>query len=417
MKKSIIKLSKKYSKVFLGIIAVVFAINCSKHSSDFSVFLDAGRRILIGENIYAQPFYQGLQYYYSPLFALILSPLSKLPVFIPQFIWICFDYYFLYRIWAISLEYFDTSKLTIKQKYIWAIAVSLLSFRFVRHDMAVVQMTIFLLWATLQSMQFFNQNRNFSGAALLAMAINIKLLPLAFVIYLLYRNKFKGATLTALFYIVYLYLPAIFLGWERNEYLVKAWFTTINPLSKQWTIETDDGPSSLVAMVPVYITKTIGKLSLKRNLLNLKYEQVFIILNTVRIIFVVLALAFLKTRPFKTIGSGMRQYWEMCYFFIIIPLIYPHQQQYAFVYIMPAFIYITWYFIENWHYIKPRMNFLKWLFLVVVGINFTPIIGRDIITNYLFEVLLYYRVLTIATVLLIPVLWRCQHWDHKAALE
>jgi hypothetical protein len=40
---------------------------------------------------------------------------------------------------------------------------------------------------------------------------------------------------------------------------------------------------------------------------------------------------------------------------------------------------------------------------VILGFLFTPIIGRDIIGNYLYDVLQHYRVLTFATILLIPI--------------
>ncbi|MHB8206718.1 hypothetical protein, partial [Mucilaginibacter sp.] len=119
-------------------------------------------------------------------------------------------------------------------------------------------------------------------------------------------------------------------------------------------------------------------------------------------------LVFLNSKPFKSITSSVKQFWEMSYLFIVIPLIYPHQQQYAFVYISPAFIYLTWYFIKNWAVIKLKLNFLPWFLLAIIGFNFTPLIGRDVITSYFFEVLLYLRILPIAVIALIPVLWLCK---------
>ncbi|RYD86976.1 MAG: hypothetical protein EOP54_29490 [Sphingobacteriales bacterium] len=43
-----------------------------------------------------------------------------------------------------------------------------------------------------------------------------------------------------------------------------------------------------------------------------------------------------------------------------------------------------------------------------MGINFTPLIGRDIITSNVYELMLHYRVLTFAVILLIPLLWLCR---------
>jgi hypothetical protein len=412
-------MNKKYTtfiEILLFILAIFYAFKCAKTGHDFEVFVYAGGKIINGLNIYKPPFIQGLQYYYSPLFALMLAPFSGLPIIIPQILWIFLSYFLLYRIWALSVEYFDVSQLSDKQKSLWLFISSLLAIRFILIDIGFVQMTIFLLWATLQSMKFIRQGQHIPGAALLALAINIKLLPLGFVIYLLYRNKLKAAIFTCLFYFVYLFIPALYLGWDKNINLVDDWFAIINPLNKEWTIEAENGPSSLVALIPVYLTKTTGVLSFKRNFLNLNFSQVALVLNIFRLLFVLLTLFFLRTRPFKDINNNTRRFWEMSYLFIIIPLIYPHQQQYAFVYITPAFIYLTWFFILNWDSVKQKFNVFTWILFIIVVFNFTPLIGRDIITSYFFDVLLYLRILPLAVILLIPLLWLCRPKDEFTLL-
>jgi len=404
MKKSYIK----YLKIILCVLAVFYAYRCAHVGHDFEVFVYAGGKLIHGQNIYKPPFIQNLQYYYSPLFALLLAPFSSLPIIIPQILWIFFSYFLLYRIWILCAEYFDTSKFTYQQKIIWFIISLLLSIRFILIDIGFVQMTTFLLWASLQSIKWIKDGRYISGAALLALAINIKLLPLAFVFYLFYRSYYKPAIFTCLFYLLYLFIPAIYLGWDRNMSLMHDWFAIINPINKEWTIETEDGPSSLVALIPIYITKTTGVLTFKRNFLDLSFSQVSLILNIVRLAFVLLTLVFLGTMPFKPIKNKLRTFWEMSYLFIVIPLLYPHQQQYAFVYIIPAFIYLSWYFVANWDTVKLKFNGLTWALLAVVCFNFTPLIGRDVITSYFFEVLLYLRILPMAVIMLIPLLWFCK---------
>jgi hypothetical protein len=400
--------TNKIIKVLILILAIFYAFKCAKNGHDFEVFVDAGSKIIHGQNIYAPPFAQGLQYYYSPLFALLLAPLSALPIMVSQLIWIFLSYFFLYRIWILSTSYFDVSKLTKKQQLIWLVIAAFLAIRFILIDIGFVQMTSFLLWATLQSMQLIKRGYYVWGASLLALAINIKLLPLAFLFYLVYRKETKAAFFTAVFYVIYLFLPALYLGWDKNISFIHNWFSVINPTNKEWTIEAEDGPSSLVALIPVYITKTTGVLTFKRNFLNLQFNQVLIVLNCIRAAFVALTLVFLNTRPFKEIKSSIRSYWEMCYLFIVIPLIYPHQQQYAFLYIAPAFIYLSWYFVMNWEIIKAKMSVLHWVILAVILFNFSPLIGRDVITSHFFEVLLYLRILPMAVILLIPVLWICR---------
>jgi hypothetical protein len=398
----------KYLKVVVIILAVFYAFKCAGNGHDFEVFVDAGGKIIHGLNIYKPPFAQNLNYYYSPLFALLLSPFSYLPIIVPQFLWILFSYFLMYRIWVLSTAYFNYSDFSIKQQRLWLFITFILALRFLLLDVGFVQMTTFLLWATLQSMSLFKQKKYVLGGALLALAINIKLLPLAFVVYLAYRNQWKPALLTIFFFVVYLFVPALYLGWEGNNSLLHDWFATLNPSNKEWLVEAENGPSSLVALIPVYITDTTGVLAFKRNFMKLNFGQVSLIVNVVRLVFVLFTLVFLRTLPFKAINSNLRRYWEMSYLFIVIPLIYPHQQQYAFVFITPVFIYLSYYFIANWDAVKKNMNAFLWALLIIVGINFTPLISSGIITHYVFDLLLYLRILPMAAIMLIVLLWICR---------
>lgn len=410
-------MNNRYLKIFLTLIAIgllYFARNSANLGHDFQVFVYAGGKLIHGQDIYKPPFIQDLQYYNSPLFALLLSPFAGLPIIIPQIIWILLSYFLLYRIWILSLEYLEPNELnklpvlTKQQKVIWLSIVIFLSCRFIIVDLGFVQLTTFLLWSTLQSLKYFRNGKTLKGAALLALAINIKLLPLPFLLYLLYRKNFKAVLLTCICFVVYLLLPAIVIGWDRNVQLLREWAGIINPSNKQWNVEAEDGPSSLVALVPVYLTNTNGVLSFKRNFVNLDLHTVTLILNIVRLFFASLTLVFLRSLPFKKINNSIKEYWEICYVFLMVPLLYPHQQVYAYVYIIPVFIYLVWYFVTYWDWVRQKVNIIGWLLLFIVAINFTPLINKGLITKDFYEVLLYLRILPIAALLLIPVLWLCR---------
>lgn len=408
----------RYRKIFLVLIAIgllYFARNSANLGHDFQVFVYAGGKLLNGHDIYKPPFIQNLQYYNSPLFALLLSPFANLPVIVPQILWIFLSYLLLYRIWILSVAYFEPEnqnnllELTEKQKWIWLSISLTLSVRFIIFDLGFVQLTTFLLWCTLQSLKFFKEGKNFAGAALLALAINIKLLPLPFLLYLLYRKNLKAVLFTCIFFIIYLFLPALYLGWDKNMQLMHEWFAIINPANKEWNIEAEDGPSSLVALIPVYLTNTAGVLSFKRNFVNFDIQAVTQILNIVRVFFVLLTVVFLRSLPFTPIQKdSIRQYWEMCYVFLMVPLLYPHQQVYAYVYIIPVFIYLSWYFVTNWDSIKQKINIIGWILIGIIMFNFTPLVNKSLLTKNVYEILLYLRILTIAAIGLIPLLWFCR---------
>jgi len=101
----------------------------------------------------------------------------------------------------------------------------------------------------------------------------------------------------------------------------------------------------------------------------------------------------------------------MCYMFLIVPLIYPHQQVYAYVYITPVFIYLVWYFITHWDLAKQKFGTAGWVVIGIIALNFSPLINKSLITKNYYEVLLYLRVLPITAIALIPLLWLCRPKD------
>ncbi|MGY0038855.1 hypothetical protein [Pedobacter sp. NJ-S-72] len=78
------------------------------------------------------------------------------------------------------------------------------------------------------------------------------------------------------------------------------------------------------------------------------------------------------------------------------------------MYIAPALMYLAWYFVVNWDNIKLKMNFFTWAILIIIGFNFTPLVGRDVIPSHFYQVMLYLRILPMAVIALIPLLWICR---------
>ena len=77
----------KYVIVVILAIAVGCAFFSTTDGGDFDCYLQAARQLVNHQNIYKPPFVKDLQYFYSVLFALILSPFGK-HIFITEFIWL-----------------------------------------------------------------------------------------------------------------------------------------------------------------------------------------------------------------------------------------------------------------------------------------------------------------------------------------
>lgn len=255
--------------------------------------------------------------------------------------------------------------------------------RFLLYNFGLIQMTIFMLWAILESNRLFDQNKPVQGSILLALAINIKLLPLVVLPYLVYRKKYKPFLWTILFLIVFLFLPVLFIGYETNSFLLSEWWHVINPSQKGHQFETERGVHSLTALVPTLLMVTEGELTMKRNIMNLSPDLVSKITLLVRLLFIVFTLYFLSNSRNK-FNSVMQKNWELAYITLVIPLIFPHQQKYVFYMLFPAIAYITYFLIytynDNYKLVrKSRWNVVLGLMIasfVLMTLTTDGVIGR-----------------------------------------
>ena len=395
-----------YIPIAIFLILVAYYTRCALGGVDFDVFLHAAAKLKENENIYHPPFIRNLQYFYSPLFATILIPFSAFPYWITECIWLAFSCYCVYRSWVLCTRYFNISSFQPKQYKIWLWFSLFFTLRFILDNFTQVQMSIFLLWATLESLALFKKRKTILGASLLALAINIKIMPILFLPYLFYRKKVKEGFLVVAFYMLYLYLPAMFIGYRYNSFLLHEWWAIINPANPEHIIEATNGPHSLDAMLSVFITNTTGSMQFKRNFMQLSFNEAATVINTVRLFFVLLVLYFLRSLPFTPAHDSLKEFWEISYLFLITPLIFPHMQIYAFIYTAPIIIYLLYFFIvQSQGNIKIKFSLV--FYFSIVSILFTPIIGRDVIGSFLFHILQHYRVLTFATILLIPIAIIC----------
>ncbi|HVG41361.1 MAG TPA: glycosyltransferase family 87 protein, partial [Chitinophagaceae bacterium] len=302
------------------IIVIVSSVRTPINGGDFDVYLDAARKLNEGQNIYRPPFINGLQYYYSVFFALLLIPFST-SVFITEIFWSLLSYFLLYRTLILIEKYFDFSALSKRQYRIWLLLTSILSVQFILYNVTLIQITFFLLWAMFESINLLFKGKDVLCGLLLGLIINIKLMPILLLPYLFYRGYFKALFSTIITFIVLLFLPSLFIGNDYNQFLLSEWWSIINPANKEHMFETGIGTHSLVALIPVYLTETTGDMVYKRNILNLTYHNTEIIINIVRLFLLSLSILYLKSFPFKKENNKLKSLWEISYFILMIPLL------------------------------------------------------------------------------------------------
>jgi hypothetical protein len=396
--------NNKIWKLLAVIIAVIYCLVESGGEGDFFIFVRAAGDLGHDRDIYAMDYMGGFHYYYSVAFALFLKPLYYLPFFWVKFCWLLLNLGLYLHLFLLLSKSEFVSALNEKQKKTFLFLVFLFSFRFSHQNLHVSQITILILWCCIYGLHFIRNNKPLPGAVLLAIGINIKLLPIVFLPYLLYRGYFKAFAITILFYALSLVLPSFIIGHTYNMALLESWFNLVNPTMQRHVLDVDErsfhGLSTLLSTLLVKDVPDTYAMHIKRNILDVSLEALSLALLIIRLSLATFTLYFLKWPPFKIASSGWKQALEIAYLLLLIPLIFPHQQHYAFLFIVPSFAAILYYFILNFEAMPRsfRQIIISSLVLIYLCSNLSVLLGEF---NQYYE---HFKLLTYGALLLIPLL-------------
>jgi hypothetical protein len=249
------------------------------------------------------------------------------------------------------------------------------------------------------------------------LGINIKLLPLVLIPYLFYRGFFKAGIYIIGIYVGMLLLPAVFIGWEQNQLLLSTWADLINPLRSNHVLDAEErsfhGLSTLFSVLFVENPGDTHAMLIKRNIADISLDQLKLILNSTRLVLVLFTFYFLRTLPFKAQVGLKHRFWELSYILMLIPLIFPHQQHYAFLFICPAFIFCLYYFIQN----RKTLSKGKYYFMLISGILIYLLCNLKLILGNYNEYYEHFKILTYGALLLIVLLAICVPKEIKTTSE
>lgn len=364
--------------IWFKIVALTFIVglllfeSVIQHNKDLDIFIGASELIFSGKSCYEvwiKSDASGLKYFYSPLFAVLLFPLTFLPQVSCNIIWLCFNFLIVYRIFNLLIYFLPVSKLNAYKKDLFLILSALSIARYVIDNLALGQMTFLLLWGSLESMRLIFQKKQLTGTALLALIINFKIIPIALVAYLIYKRDFKSVLYTTLFSLFYLYLPALVISYDFNNQLLNEWTYSLSGTNKNSIFE-DTGRPSLSSLLPSLLMNTDIQFSFKRNIINLSPQQVNITLNVVRGAFLLL-LAYLFGKPFYKQQYKKNMFYDVSLICLATPLIFPHQGKYSIFYLLPAYAFCIYTAIKL-HAIKSRHNYylLYKKILILLSLSF-----------------------------------------------
>ncbi|HXB11250.1 MAG TPA: glycosyltransferase family 87 protein, partial [Bacteroidia bacterium] len=281
-----LKLKSKVALSIFGLFTIVYVIATGWWQSDFFIYISASKDLFLGKDIYIQTYGDGYHYYYSVLFAILIFPLSFLPIVAAQYIWLFFNAILMWRIVMILGRYFKLSALPIKEQWIFFVLCCLFSAKLTLANIYCHQVTILILFLTLEGLECILLSKKIKGAFLIALGINIKLLPVVLIPYLLYRKEFRAVLFIIVAYVLMLVLPLLIIGINRNNFLLGQWWSLINPANNEHVLDVSQrgfhSLTTLLSTLLVDVPLERYDLQVKRNIANLSIAQLSYVINMVR---------------------------------------------------------------------------------------------------------------------------------------
>lgn len=396
-------LKSPYLKYTLPVLLLAYILLETRQHQDFDIFLLASKDFMQGGNIFVHHYEDGFRFFYSPLFAAVLIPFTFLPVYVARIIWLTLNVLAFVRMFKVIKSYLNFDAFSDKQKRWFDFLSVVFSAKLILDNFHNGQMTIFMLLFMLEGLRLINANKVLWGAALIALGINFKFLPLVLLPYLFYNKQLKACAFIVGWCMLFLFLPALVCGFEFNTVLLKDWLLAINPSNTAHLIDTDETTlNGLTTLIPTLLMDKVPDphaLMYKRNILNVGVSTVVATITVARLLLLCFVFYFLRRKPFTPPKNKLQTLWELSYVFLLIPLIFPHQQHYAFLMMMPASMYVMYgLFVSKKHTHKMDWGLLSGLILIYLFTNAHLLLGE------FREYYNHYKIITYGGLLMIVLL-------------
>lgn len=353
-------------------------INIVYEENDYSVYAHASNQLAHGASPYAEPYYHNLRYLYLPFLAYIITPLNALPFWLGKAIFLLIYLVALWRIQNILLKILSKYKFNSNiPNFFLFIPMALVIHFFGMLNFVNGQLTILLVWSILEAWQLERQNKSVLAGVVLAIGIALKIMPLALLAFWIYEGRWKAVIYTLLALFICVLLPAISIGWENNLHLLKDWIQIIDPgQSAHFSpgeSETQREWQGLSAIAAYFFGTTHSGAG-------------FWFLQIVRILVLIIALFAIHKKPFLKTQNEITDFKNLAIVSACIPLIFPHQRNYDWFFLISVFWYLI-LILAN----KPNSIEKKWYYLFLIyAIVFCA--GRDFLGSFIYRNMLIHRI-------------------------
>lgn len=325
-------------EVIIGLIFLLALFPVLRNLSadnDLDIFYLAAEELRLGTNPYNGPHMFGMWFYYSPLFASIIAPLTLFPVQVLKALWMLLGFTMLNRIYTL-LRHFLNLGYTSRDTW-FIIALAVISYHAVFMNLLYGQLTILILWCCLEGIYRTKENQYIKGGLAFAIGINIKILPIFFFWYFVLKRNVNAIIAIAAGIALLILLPYLFLPAGYHTTIIKDWLGLLNPLNKEHVNTVGEGGfTDFASLLTRYFTNTVIRGEGNFSVASLGTGQIFLIQWAFRALITLLsAWVLLKLIPRKFSGDKAILAGS-AFFMACIPVAFPHQRDYSVMLCLPA---------------------------------------------------------------------------------
>jgi hypothetical protein len=202
-----------------------------RNFSDYRVYYNAGKDILLGRDIYVRRAEAITPFKYSPLFAVFMAPFSIFEKRLSASLFFILNLICLFFIFKISKDLIFFQKTRPGIEYLILFIVLAINFRAILHCLDSGQVGLIIMLLMVCGLFLISREKITAGSSLIGLSVMIKYMPFLFAVYFFLKKRYKITLCILLSVFIYCLLPAIFIGAKTNLLYLKEWVPYITSTS------------------------------------------------------------------------------------------------------------------------------------------------------------------------------------------
>jgi alpha-1,2-mannosyltransferase len=332
--------------IFLVLALAVEVLRDIFRLGDFVGYVEAGRLVLEGKNIYSN--YLNT---WPPVFsvcAVILTKMDDLSPVLNRLVWLlggvvamflCVQIYF--RIFQQKNLPFPTLKNAWQCSETWVLVPLLLIFRYVLDNLSNLQINFFILLLSCLALQFFVEKKDHRAGFFLALAIALKVYPIVLLVYFFWKREWRIIGWTISFWLIINALCFPVLGIRESLDYFSHWYShiaTVPPVAHHTN-------QSFFGMGQRLLTTSPTEMDFRVNFLDLDKNTAKYMSGLLAIIMAVLPGFFFRHKlEDRRSPAALLEY---AFVFAAIPVISPLAWKAYFIFLWIPMAYLWFLIFEN----------------------------------------------------------------------